>query len=132
MNVVFLMFIFPKSNKKKILKINIIYLFFGSAKINHYSYVSSFIMENQYHMVPYWKSIWKPIWKWFEFFGNDPNKDWPCFYISPIHNGESQIMLWKPIFFIFIDLIFNCENLFLYFYGLNFNYEKPFFHILVF
>ena len=32
-----------------------------------------------------WKTIKKMIW----FFGGEPDKDWPCSYVS--HGGESRI-----------------------------------------
>jgi len=36
------------------------------------------------------KTFWKTIWKRrFNFFGGEPDKDWPCSYVS--HNGESSI-----------------------------------------
>jgi len=35
--------------------------------------------------------IWKTIWKKerFKLFRGEPDKDWPCSYVS--HNGESRI-----------------------------------------
>jgi len=35
------------------------------------------------------ETIWKTIEKMIWFFGGEPDKDWPCSYVS--HRGESRI-----------------------------------------
>jgi len=71
----FKIFIFPENNNKWIYKRNKnnFLIFLGPTRINHRSYVSPFMMENQGYVVLCEKPIWEKIWFLFGEF-------WKHFY----------------------------------------------------